>query len=519
MESSATPEPPQQRELEVAREIAQAFLTAPRPLEVYRLALARVLPLVGASFASVFLREDDDPELLRLICAHNWPQSSARYLGQLRIRVGRGPTGSAVAERSAVWVEDLFADPSLREWWEPAHELGFASLISLPLVSAERTEGALSFYFEKPHAFSDGELSLLRLIAEQLSATAQRAHHIDRLERANTELEQRVRQMEEDLRDAEEARRVKDEFLANMSHELRTPLTAILGYADLLRAGHGGPLADEQAGLVAKIERSGTALQRLITDLLELSQLKLGRTAVLNETTEAVELAERAIADGDEPPEGVTVSLQTPDGRIPLTTDPRKVGRILSNLVSNALKFTRSGEIRVTVRQQQGFGMRAAGPGAPAAAVIGSNGSAPRVIEWVVQDSGIGIEPGDLDAIFDEFRQVDGSSTRLYGGTGLGLALSLRLARLLHGEILVQSEPDVGSTFTLRLPVRPPGEHPAARSSAAKSAAAASAQRAPDAARATAEADELARDEAPPSAGPAPSRDAEPREDSASDPE
>src|SRR5690606_7524230 len=119
--------------------------------------------------------------------------------------------------------------------------------------------------------------------------------------------------------------------------------------------------------------------------------------------------------------------------RIPLETDGDKVVKILENLLSNAVKFTREGEISLTVRET---GPRNA-----------------RRVEWTVKDTGIGIPADQQEAIFDEFRQVDGSSTRLYGGTGLGLALSLALARLLNGDITVESEPGVGSTFVLRLPL------------------------------------------------------------------
>jgi GAF domain-containing protein len=116
---------PEPRELEAARDISQALLAATRPIEVYRLALARLTPLVGASFSSVFLRDPQDRELLKLVCAQNWPQASAKFLSQLRIRVGRGPTGKSVETGAPVEVPDVFADPSLNEWWEPAKELGF----------------------------------------------------------------------------------------------------------------------------------------------------------------------------------------------------------------------------------------------------------------------------------------------------------------------------------------------------------------------------------------------------------
>lgn len=163
------------RELDVAREIAEATLTAATPVEVYRRALGRVTPLVDASFASVFLRDPADPRLLRLVCAHNWPQSVARWLGETRIMVGRGPTGGAVGRNRAIEVPDVFADAALEEWWAPARELGFASMVALPLTAGARAFGALSFYFAQARALSTEERSLLGIVAHQLAATAERA--------------------------------------------------------------------------------------------------------------------------------------------------------------------------------------------------------------------------------------------------------------------------------------------------------------------------------------------------------
>jgi signal transduction histidine kinase len=440
-EEGVVPETLRQRELEIAREIAHAFLTATQPLEVYRLALARVTPLVSASFSSVFLRDAADPDLLKLVCAQNWPQSSARFLSQLRIRVGRGPTGRAVAERRAVAAEDIFADPGLREWWEPARELGFVSLITLPLTVQGEVAGALSFYFDAPHHFDDDELRLLSLVADQLAATAERAHLIENLQAANERLRWQNEELKRRIAEAEEAQRLKNEFLANMSHELRTPLTAVLGYNYLIAAGHAGPVTEAQAAALAKTERAANMLLKLITDLLELSHLKLGRSRVNEGAEEAVALLERAVQEAGPVPERVAFRIDAPEGEIPMRTDGIKVLKILENLLSNAFKFTTEGEVTVTVRR------RAAG---------GRTGE-PEGVEWVVRDTGIGIRPEDLPSIFDEFRQVDGSSTRLYGGTGLGLALSLRLARLLGGDIEVESEPGRGSVFTLRLPLRAPG--------------------------------------------------------------
>ncbi len=428
-----------ERELEIAREIAHAFLTATRPLEVYRLALARVTPLVGASFSSVFLRDPEDPSLLKLACAQNWPQASARYLGQLRIRVGRGPTGRAVAEGSAVEVENVFDDPAQKEWWEPAQELGFASLVTLPLRTDGRVVGALSFYFDGPHRFDERERSLLSLVTAQLAATSERAQLIEDLRSANAALTQQNAELEQRVREAEKARQLKTEFLANMSHELRTPLTSILGYAYILRELQAGPLTERQQTAVEKIDRSATVLLRLINDLLELSRLKLGRSAVRVGSVDAGEVARVAAEQAGEARGDVAFRIEASEPALTLETDGEKVVKVLENLISNAFKFTARGEVVVRVRRMA---------------------QAPTWIEWAVRDTGIGIAEEDRATLFDEFRQVDGSSTRLYGGTGLGLALSRQLAHVLGGEIGVTSEPGVGSVFTLRLPEKPAPEGP-----------------------------------------------------------
>lgn len=421
------------RELDVAREVAHAFITASTPLEVYRLALGRLTPLVRASFSSVFLRDPHDPGLLKLACAHNWPQASARYLGQLRLRVGRGPTGRAVAHAEPVEAANVFADPSLREWWEPARELGFTSLISLPLRTDAGSVGALTFYFADAHEFDDDERHLLRLVADQLATMSARAESVESMKRDMDRLKRENQLLQKRVGAGEEAKRLKDEFVANISHELRTPLTSILGYANLLSDGQAGPLADEQKAAVARIESSAHVLLRLISDLLELSQLKLGRAPLNAAPDDAVLIAQRALQSAGAPPAGVTVTLDPAAERIPVMTDGDKVARILENLLSNAYKFTAEGSITMTVRETIDDGVAMA--------------------EWRVIDTGIGIAPEQHDAIFDEFRQVDGSSTRLYGGTGLGLALCRRLARLLGGRLRVRSERGAGAEFELHVPV------------------------------------------------------------------
>jgi signal transduction histidine kinase len=435
-QSTAGESRPEPRELEAARDIAQAFLAANRPIEVYRLALARLTPLVDASFSSVFLRDPEDPELLKLVCAQNWPQASAKFLSQLRIRVGRGPTGKSVESGAAVEVEDLFADPSLREWWEPAKELGFASMTTLPLKVGGQVNGALSFYFDKPRQFSPEERRLLAVVAEQLGASAERADALDGVRSENTKLRKENERLRLKVGEAEEGQRLKTEFLSNMSHELRTPLTSILGHTFLLMSGQDGKLGTSQQKAIGKIDRAASALLRLINDLLELTHVNLGRSQVTYAPEDAVALAWRAAKGAGSPPKDVAFNIESANARVPLHTDGEKVSKILENLLSNAYKFTVQGQVAVTVGSEP------------------ESEGAPEMITWSVRDTGIGIKPEDQKAIFDEFRQVDGSSTRLYGGTGLGLALSLRLARLLGGNLSVQSTEGQGSTFTLRVPAR-----------------------------------------------------------------
>jgi signal transduction histidine kinase len=429
----------QQRELQLSREIADAFLRAQHPLEFYRIALGQVTPLIDASFASIFLVDDNDRDLLKLVCAHNWPQSSARFLGQLRIRTGRGPTGQAVVTREPVEVPDVFAEPTLRDWWEPARELGFTSLISLPLERSGKAIGALTFYYDKPHEFSNEERHILLLISTQLSAMVERAQVVQDLRSENARLRAENADLAERVGEAEEARRLKNEFLANISHELRTPLTAIMGYTFLMR-NQLGVLSTDQSAAISKIDTAAGALLHLINDLLELTTVKLGKSEIVTSPEDAVLLAKRAVDLVGPPAEDVTFRLLAMPDRIPVDTDGDKVVKILENLLSNAQKFTQRGEISLTVRLT--------GP------------RADRRVEWTVKDSGIGMGSEEMENIFDEFRQVDGSSTRLYGGTGLGLALSLGFAQLLGGEITVDSEPGKGSTFVLRLPLVSSGPRP-----------------------------------------------------------
>ena len=410
------------------REIVQAFLNARRPAELYQFALDRVSPLVGASFACVYVVEEGS-ELMRLEAVHNWPQRYATFLKDLRVRLGAGPSGEAASERRVVEVPDVYADPSLEDWQDVARELGFRSLVALPLQTAKGVTGAVTFYFAAAGGISSDARGLLRVVADQMAASAEKAGLIEDLSRANEALQATNAELERQYVAVLEARRLQDEFLGNVSHELRTPLTAVMGYLALMEEGLAGPVTDEQLHTLAQVKGASEQLLGLIGDLLELTSLKRGELAVNVTEFDVAEVLKAAREQCPARREGVSLVVEPPLA-IRMSSDRRKVTRIVAALLGNAFKFTEMGEVRMS------------------AVAVGDR------VAFQVSDTGVGISEHAQGFVFDEFRQEDGSATRRYGGSGLGLAIARRLARLLGGEVRLSSARGQGSTFIAELPIR-----------------------------------------------------------------
>jgi signal transduction histidine kinase len=233
---------------------------------------------------------------------------------------------------------------------------------------------------------------------------------------------------------AKEAARVKGEFLANVSHELRTPLNAIIGFSDMLMAGMSGPLNEKQNHKLDRLKENGKRLLALINDLLDLTRIEAGRLEMVENPFSPHALAERMTAQMESlavESKLQFVTVVNPDVPEILYGDEKRIEQVVVNLLSNAFKFTKEGSVTLNINTNQ----------------------MDHVWNIEVTDTGIGIPPHATNVIFEEFRQVDGSYSRAYKGSGLGLSITRNLVRMMGGKIAVKSVVDTGSTFTVTLPM------------------------------------------------------------------
>ncbi|HSJ23378.1 MAG TPA: ATP-binding protein [Longimicrobiales bacterium] len=254
----------------------------------------------------------------------------------------------------------------------------------------------------------------------------------DRISKATLELEERNRRLEWQSFELQKASRLKSEFLANMSHELRTPINVILGYTSLMRERIYGDLTPQQDEALGKTYQTSQHLLELINDILDLSKIEAGKMPLHVEQVFVQEVVSE-VSEALLPlisSKGLRYESSVVPGMPPIRTDRTKLKQVLLNLLSNAIKFTQQGTVSLVVDHVD------AGDG----------------VRFIVEDTGIGIPPEHLDAIFDDFRQIDQSHTREYGGTGLGLSITRKLLSLLGGEIDVDSTYGEGTRFVVELP-------------------------------------------------------------------
>jgi signal transduction histidine kinase len=306
---------------------------------------------------------------------------------------------------------------------EIAMQAGYRARLIVPLISGEQVLGALVIRRKQPGNFPKATVHLLQTFAAQSVLAIQNA-------RLFHEIEDKSRQLQL-------ASEHKSQFVASMSHELRTPLNAIIGLTEMMvknAARFGTEKAQEP---LQRVNRAGTHLLGLINQVLDLSKIEAGKLELNPQTVQLAPLINEVIGTAGQLAEQnknrLVVDAQ--ENLDALTVDPMRLRQILLNLLSNACKFTKAGEVKLTVRRV-------------------SNGS--NFVEFAVSDTGIGMTAEQQAKLFEEFSQADAATAQRFGGTGLGLAITRKLARMMGGDVTVTSEPGKGSVFTVRLPG---GEH------------------------------------------------------------
>jgi signal transduction histidine kinase/CheY-like chemotaxis protein len=327
-----------------------------------------------------------------------------------------------------------------------------AALFS-PLISSIGMIGALEVDMrEEPRRFSVDERETIMTIAGQVALSMQNAAL---------------------YRQALEANRLKSEFLANVSHELRTPLNAIIGYSDMLLSGFYGDLSDQQQDRLSRVNSSGKHLLALINDVLDLSRIESGEIEIQPVPVRVSEVLRDALSEVQPRAQAknLSITVEAPPDEPRARADARYLQQILINLLDNAVKFTHEGGVKARIIPMRTWGGSAAYDSSFAPNLAPSDVPPPPVPQpptrlqigdgtWIgiaIEDTGIGIAPEHHESIFDAFSQVDGSTVRQYGGSGLGLSIVRRLITLHGGYIWVESELGMGSRFVALFPALPYG--------------------------------------------------------------
>jgi GAF domain-containing protein len=403
-------------ELQALGEVSQAVNSTLDLQTVLSTIVAKAVQLSGTEGGAIYVF-DELEQLFRLQATYGFSEDLVAAVQDQHIGASDA-IRQVTQDRQTQEIADIREEPPspLREI---AMRAGYRARLTVPLVGTDKVVGALVIRRRQPGNFPKGTIQLLQTFAAQSVLAIQNA-------RLFREIEDKSRQLQM-------ASENKSQFVSSMSHELRTPLNAIIGLTEMMvknAARFGTEKAQEP---LQRVNRAGTHLLGLINQVLDLSKIEAGKLELNPQTVQLAPLIKDVIDTAGQLAEQnknrLVVDAQEDLGA--LTVDPMRLRQILLNLLSNACKFTKAGEVKLAARKV-------------------SNGSS--FVEFAVSDTGIGMTAEQQAKLFEEFTQADASTAQHFGGTGLGLAITRKLARMMGGDVTVTSEMGKGSVFTVRLP-------------------------------------------------------------------
>lgn len=403
------------KRLQILREIDEAISSTLDLRVVLELLLQKIGALLPYSATTVRLFNPESG-LLEPVACHNLHE--AEWKAE-RWKGGRGIPNVVFARQKPWIVKNVQFDPHVKDQ-EFFKNHGLVSYLGLPLAAKGEMLGVLSIYTKHEHEFGEEEVRFLSTLAGQAAMAIHNSQLYERLKKQTLELE--------------EARRKQADFTAIIAHDLRSPLMSVIGAARMMQDGVFGPVSDEQRKWLTKMTDNCHALVELVSDFLDLSKLESGRLDLSKRAVDLRELIHSAIETYQVVAKEKRLTLRAEiDPALPgIEADPRRLEQVLSNLLTNAIKFTPEGGL-VEIR---------AGSGAEGVLVQ-------------VRDSGVGIAADESKHIFEKYRQTTSGKTSAYKGTGLGLVICKMIVEAHGGKIWVESEEGRGSTFSFTLPRLP----------------------------------------------------------------
>ena len=411
-------------ELQALGDVAQAVNSTLNLEQVLATIVAKAAELSEAEAGAVYVVGQESRQF-HLRAIYGISDALIKAIERQGIGGGETPLGQAADRREPLQIADL-RDEAAFALHDATLEADYRAILIVPLLREDQVLGALVVRRKEPGLFPQYTVDLLQTFAAQSVFAIQNARLFGELEEKSRELEV--------------ASRHKSQFLANMSHELRTPLNSVLGFSEMLADGIYGALPERASAALGKIQANGRHLLNLINDVLDLSKIEAGQLTLSPNDYVMGQIVQSVVASTETQArtKGISLVAAIADGLPVGFGDERRLTQVLLNLMSNAVKFTDQGSVTIAASSSHGM------------------------FEVSVRDTGPGIATGEHARIFEEFQQVDNSSTREKGGTGLGLAIAKRIVELHGGRISVESAPGAGSTFRVALPVRTIAERRAA---------------------------------------------------------